>query len=128
MSYVLLLMFFVVEYVRPTSYVPALMVLKLNSLIPFGAFAGSLSSGTATRAMDWISSDVGVRFVLGMLAVIGLSVIFADVQMFAWERFTTVLGFAIIYWVMSAELTSVRRIQGVIMMLVAVQGMLSKPK
>jgi probable O-glycosylation ligase (exosortase A-associated) len=120
MSYVLLLLFFLVEYVRPTSYVPALMVLKLNLLIPVGAFVGSLASGSAAAAKEWIVSDNSSRVVLGMLSIVGLSVITSDVQEIAWARFTAVAGFVIIYWVLASELRTVARIQGVFAMLVLV--------
>jgi len=120
MSYVALVMFFVVEYVRPASYVPALAVLKLNSLVPLSAFCGTLLSGTAAAAKDWVLSDSNTRVVFGLLGLVSLSVLTSDVQMFAWDRFTAILGFAIIYWVLVSELTSVARIQGIFVALVMV--------
>lgn len=125
MSYVALLLFFVVEYVRPTSYVPALMVFKLNSLIPLAAFGGTLLTGTAAAAKDWVLADCNTKVVCGLLGLVFVSFLTADVQQFAWDRFTTVLGFAIIYWVLASELRTVGRIQGVFAMLVAVHVMVA---
>jgi putative inorganic carbon (HCO3(-)) transporter len=120
MSYVALLMVFVLEYVRPISYVPGLAVLKLNSLVPLVAFIGTLSSGSAAAAKAWVWSDPNTRAMSVFLGLVFLSVLVADVQEFAWIRFNGALGFVVLYWVMVSELTTVARIQGVFAMLVVV--------
>lgn len=120
MSYALLILFFFVEYVRPTSYVPALTVLKLNSLVPIGAFLASLSSGAAAAAKERIGDDPGVKAVFGILGLVFLSVLTADVQEFAWDRFTALVGYVIIFWVLLSELTTIGRIKGLFITLAAV--------
>lgn len=120
MSYFFLLMFFGVEYVRPTSYVPALTILHLNSIVPLIAFAGSVLSGTASAAFRWLGSDPGTRAVAALLTLVGISLITSDVQTFAWDRFTAILGYAIIFVVLASELTTISRIQGVLATLVLV--------
>lgn len=120
MSYVLLLLFFIVEYVRPTSYVPALMALRLNSLVPLAAFVGVMASGASAAANSRSLADPANRAVCGFLGLVFLSVLTADVRMFAWDRFTALIGYAIIYWVLVCELTSINRIKGVFAILVAV--------
>ena len=117
--YLGLLTFFLLEYVRPTSYVPALMVLRLNSLVPLGTFAGALARSNR-ETFDRLFSDVNTRIVFGMLVLVLGSVLTADVQLFAWNCFTAILGFAIIYWVMVSELTTVARVKGVFGMLILV--------
>ena len=42
MIYYGLLLFFIVEYVRPGDLVPGLNALRLNTLIPFGVVFGTL--------------------------------------------------------------------------------------
>lgn len=120
MSYLLLLLFFVVEYVRPSSYVPALTVLRLNSLVPLGAFIGSLSSGTVGASGAWVWQDSNSKLVLSFLGLLAVSVMFADVQMYAFDRFTAVMGYVIIAWILFSELNTLDRIKGVFTALVVV--------
>ncbi len=125
MSYILLLLFFVVEYVRPTSYVPALMPLKLNSVVPFAAFIGTVASGAAAAVRDRGVSDLNSRAVWGLVGLVFVSVLTADVQLYAWERFTAVIGYAIIYSVLVCELINLDRIKGVFMALVGVHVLIA---
>ena len=120
MTYLLLLLFFAVEYVRPSSYVPALMVLRLNSLIPMGSFVGTVSSGSIGRAGKWIWNEKNAACVATFVVILLASVVTAEVRMYAWDRFTAVVGYAIISWVLFAELTSIKRIQGVFITLIVV--------
>jgi hypothetical protein len=74
-----LLAFFFTEYIRPTSYVPALLVLHLNSLVPLTTIAGSLfTSGQAT--IYRVANDINTKIVAGFIALIWLSFMTADVQ------------------------------------------------
>ena len=120
MSYALLILFFFVEYVRPTSYVPALTVLKLNSLVPIGAFLASLASGAAAAAKERIGNDPSVKTVFGMLGLVFLSVLTTDIRDFAVDRLTALVGYAIVFWVLLSELTTIRRIEGLFATLVVV--------
>jgi probable O-glycosylation ligase (exosortase A-associated) len=120
MSYIALLLFFILDYVRPISYVPELAVLKLNTLVPLVAFLGIFWSGSAAAASTWVWSDRSTRAIGVFLTLVTLSVLVADVQEFAWIRFNGALGFAALYWVMVSELTTIARIQGVFAMLVVV--------
>ena len=118
MIYALLLAFFIVEYVRPASYVPALTVLKLNSLIPLSAFAGTLVAA-GPEVVQRVMSDRITMLVLGLYGLVWGSFATADVQQLAWDAQLIVLGYVIIYWVVAIEVNTIARVKGVIIMLIA---------
>lgn len=118
MIYVLLLAFFFVEYVRPASYIPALAVLKLNSLIPLSAFAGTLIAA-GPQVVQRVMSDRTTMLVLGLYGLVWLSFPTADVQQLAWDAQMIILGYVIIYWVVAIEVNTIARVKGVIIMLIA---------
>lgn len=120
MIYWLLLLFFVVEYVRPTSYVPELMVLKLNSLVPISAAIGSLFLGTGRVATEELLTETNTKLMLSFLGLLLLSVVTADVTERAWTMFMAVFGYVLIYWVIAQQVTSVERLKGVFSALIVV--------
>ena len=114
-----LLFFFVLEYVRPTSYVPALLVLRLNSIIPLVNFVGALlTKGRAT--MRAAVAEGNTWIILFLLFLVGISVLTADVTLYAYTGFTTVLGYAMAYWVMMSELNTIERLKTMCKALVVV--------
>lgn len=119
MIYAGLIAFFFLEYVRPTSYWPPLMVLHLNSLVPLSAFVGSAFT-SGQRVFARMAHDPNTRMIAIMLALIWLSFMTADVQEWAWNTLTVVGGFALMYWVIGAEVTTVRKLKGVIIALILV--------
>ncbi len=119
MTYVLLLMFFFTEYVRPSSYWPVLLVLHLNSIVPLSAFAGSvLSAGPTT--IQRLVGETNTRIIFGLMCLVWVGFVTSDVQQYVVEAQTTLLGFVLIYWVLATEVTTVNRIKGVIMTLIVV--------
>lgn len=119
MIYAGLIAFFFLEYVRPTSYWPPLLVLHLNSLVPLSAFvASAFTSGQ--RVFERMVHDPNTRMIAIMLVLIWLSFMTADVQEWAWNSLTVVGGFALMYWVIGAEVTTVRKLKGVIVALILV--------
>src|SRR5262249_43049017 len=124
-SYLLLLLFFIVEYVRPTSYAPGLMAFKMNSLIPVFAFVVSLGSGASAAAGAWAWPDRNTRVVVAMLSLIAVSVVTSNVRTFAFEKFVAETGFAIIFWVMLSELTTIARVNGMIAALIGVHVLIA---
>ena len=119
MIYALLILFFFLEYVRPTSYVPALTVLSLNSLVPLTAFVASvLTAGPATFTR--IFSETNTKLVLTILGLVWLSALTADVQQRAWDAFMILLGYVFAYWIIASQVTSVARVRGVIKALIVV--------
>jgi hypothetical protein len=114
-----LIAFFFLEYIRPTSYVPGLTVLHLNSIVPLATVAGSVvSSGQAT--LQRMIGDPNTKMIALLLGLIWLSFLTADVQMAAWNALVIVVGFALMYWVIGSEVTTVRKFKGVVIALIAV--------
>lgn len=113
-----LVAFFLLEYVRPSSYYPFLIPLHLNSLVPLATTAASvLTSGHATASR--LARDLNIRVVFSMLGLLWLSFVTADVQEIAWTIFTVVFGFALITWVIASEVRTVAKVKGVIVALIA---------
>jgi putative inorganic carbon (HCO3(-)) transporter len=117
--YLALLAFFFLEYVRPASYVPALMALHLNSIVPLAAFFGSVATAGAA-SMQRMLAEPNTRVFGAFLGLIWLSVLFADVQEFAYNRWTISLGFSFMYWVIGSEVTTLARLKGVFKTLIGV--------
>lgn len=115
MHYVLLL-FFVFEYVRPGSYVRALNILHLNSIIPFVLVLGSVFSGRAAAAFR----ERNVHLVFALLGLIGVSVLTADVTLYSYNVFTAVLGYAVIAVVLRTLLDDFSKVRGVLNTLIMV--------
>ena len=119
MIYRLLLLFFVMEYVRPTNIVPGLGVLRLNAIVPLAAVAFTLfSKGRVSN--DVVLSDLNAKVVGGMMGLLLLSVLTADVTLYAYTMFTVVIGYAMIYWVMAKQITTIKECKGVFKVLIFV--------
>lgn len=118
MIYAGLIAFFFLEYIRPTSYIPALLSLHLNSIVPLATVAMSMiTAGPVTLAR--MASEPNVRVVCAMLALIWMSFLTADVQQLSWNTLSVVLGFAFMTWVLGCEVTTTRKLKGVIVALIA---------
>lgn len=115
-----LLLFFVMEYVRPASYFPALGVLKLNTLVPVLSAIGSLFSGSNRVPTQQLVSEPQTKLLLSFLGLIVLSVLTADVTDYAWTIFTAVFGYFLVFWVIAQQVTTLARLKGLIKTLVLV--------
>lgn len=119
MIYAGLLLFFILEYVRPTSYVPALLPLHLNSIVPLGTAALTFAL-RSNRLFGYVLQEGNTLIIFTLLGLIGLSVLTADVTSYSWLGFTNVLGFVIAYLILVSELSTVKKIKGVMMMMILV--------
>src|SRR3990172_7090029 len=114
-----LLLFFVLEYVRPASHFPALAPLRLNTLVAVAVAAASIfGRGRVTNRQTL--GDPSTRVILALVGLIGLSVLTSEVTLYAFERLKQVLGYVLISWVISKELTDLRHLKGVIAALILV--------
>jgi probable O-glycosylation ligase (exosortase A-associated) len=114
-----LLLFFVLDYVRPGSYVPGLTALRLNSIVPLANFAGTILSRGAT-AWEYVAAERNTWIIAFILLLVFGSFLTADVTLFAYQGLTTLLGYAMAYWVIMSEVTTRARIKGVFVTLVFV--------
>ena len=70
MIYYGLLLFFVLEYVRPTSYVPASLVLHLNSLVPLLSVRRSRCSSPRPATSSRILADKNTKMILAAVRLV----------------------------------------------------------
>ena len=124
MIYYGLLLFFVLEYMRPGSYIPGLNALRLNSIVPLGVILGTLltASPIGNQAVLRQTNSKIVLFMLGLLVV---SVLTADVTMYAFTVFTTVFGYVLVYWVLTKQVTDLGRLKGLFMTLIFIHVVLA---
>lgn len=119
MIYAGLVVFFFMEYIRPSSYWPFLTPLHLNSLVPLSTAAASLLT-TGHDAMARLTRDSNIRIIAAFLGVLWLSFMTADIQELAWNTLTITSGFALMMWVIGAEVTTLRKLKGIVITLILV--------
>jgi putative inorganic carbon (HCO3(-)) transporter len=119
MIYYAFLLFFVLEYVRPGSYIPGLDILRLNSLVPLSVIGGTLFMKTKVSNQDFLS-EPNAKIILGLFGLIVLSVVTATVTMHAYTVMTAVFGYILIFWVICRQIHDVKRIKGVFKTLIFV--------
>src|SRR5688500_5128397 len=112
MIYYAFLAFFFLDYVRPGSYIPALDVLRLNSLVPLTAVFGTLLTRTRITNQDFFS-DTNARIILSLLGLIVLSVVTAEVTMHAYNVFTMVTGYVLMTWIIIRQVDDAGKLKGV---------------
>lgn len=124
MIYLGLLLFFVFEYVRPTTFFPWLVPLRLNTVIPLTtAFLNALSPSLVTNLDFW--NEGNGRLLLALLGLLTLSVVIADVHEWAYETLRGVTGFVLISWVLAKQVTTTSRMKMVFLTLFAVHAVLA---
>jgi probable O-glycosylation ligase (exosortase A-associated) len=118
MAYTSLLLFFVLEYIRPGSYFPGLLPLHLNLIVPVVAVIAALFGGRKPGVSE--ARDLNDRLIVTILILLAISVPTANVRFAAQPLFEAVIGFAAMYWVITKEITDVSRIKGVFRIIVLV--------
>lgn len=109
MSFIALLLFFFLDYVRPTSYIPGLLSLHLNSLVPLLAIGGSLANWkprTGPRPVGEPSNDA---MIFGFLGLIAIGAVTAEITERVFNVFVAVFGYVAIYWALTQQVVSVER-------------------
>ena len=124
MVYYGLLLFFVLEYARPGSYIPGINALRLNSLVPIGVVLGTLVTRGPVSGGEVIAES-NSKIVGGLMFMIIASFAVASVTMMAFELFTTVLGYVLVYWVIAMRVTTVPEIKGLFVTLIGVHLLLA---
>lgn len=119
MLYYGVLLFFFVEYIRPGMYVPAFDVLHLNAVLPLTVVGGTMLSRTRFPSAR-VLSDVNGRVLTVWLGLLILSVGAASVTEYAVDTLSDVVGYLLIAWAISMQLSDIQRIQGAMKVLLAV--------
>ncbi|MCC7181508.1 MAG: O-antigen ligase family protein [Acidobacteria bacterium] len=119
--YAILLML-VVDYVRPGSYVPQLSL--LHSIVPLGTVVGGLVFKSRVP-YSRLFLESNTLLILSFLALVALSVLTAEVTMTAYNVFTAVLGYCLLYLLVARHVNTVDRIRGVFKALVFIHLLLA---
>lgn len=117
MIYYGLLLFLLFEYVRPGTFFPGLNVLHLNTIIPLSIVAGTIVRRRHAQKRACAGRLTMALFIF-FLFLIGVSVFTADVTLYVYNVFSTVLGYVLVLWVIIREVTDLRRLKGVFTTLV----------
>jgi len=119
MAYIALILFFMLEYIRPGNFLPVLNVLRLNSIVPLLAVFLTIV-GKSKVSNEEALAEGNTKIVGGLMALMLLSVMTADVTLYAYTMFMATIGYALIYWVIAKQVTDMPKIKGIFMVLVFV--------
>lgn len=105
------------EYARPASYLPALGILPLNSVVPLTLFVACLFV-KELRPTSIVYSDRLSRYLMWFVAIISISVLHASVTHTAYEVWIMILGYAFLFFMIAKIAINQARIRGVFMILI----------
>ena len=111
MAYYGLLLFFILEYVRPTSYFPGLIPLHLNAIVPIFTVIVTLLSQRKKGVSS--AADLNTSIVVTLIILLAVAIPTANIGFVAQMIFEAVLGYAAIFWVITREVTDTKRMKGV---------------
>lgn len=119
MIYMGLLVSIFLEYFRPTTYLPLIGALKLNVLIPVGTFALCFLATRNRPSNGAVLTEANGLWLMFFLSLIVLALFTADVTLYAYNTLSGVVGYFLLFFVVSKELTSESRIRGFMLLLIA---------
>lgn len=96
MLYLGLLLSFILEYMRPGTYLPILVALKINTLVPLLVLAGAMYSRRYGSNAE-LFSHRNSKWLGFFLILLGISGFVSDVQVYNLYVFTAVLGYVFLY-------------------------------
>jgi len=107
-----LLLAIVVEYARPVAFVPALGMIKLQSLVPVSLVVASFFA-KGQRSWQEIFRDPLAKWVLIYLFIITFSIFTADLPLRSLDVAKIVLGYVLLCFVIVRIATTADRIRGI---------------
>jgi putative inorganic carbon (hco3(-)) transporter len=126
MLYYGLLLVFLLEYVRPGSYLPILNVIRLNSFVPLIVIIATAFATKHVTPNDEILRETNSKLIIALIGLITISgLVWADNRFYAFQVFTTVLGYGLFYWTLCRQITDLRRIKGMFGVLIVVHLILA---
>ncbi|MCL4874160.1 O-antigen ligase family protein [bacterium] len=114
-----LMLFFVLEYVRPNNYLPQLNALHLNSLVPAVVIAVTIFSSASPGNLAVLRYRNTKLILFFVLLIVG-SVITADVTLYAFDKFKTIIGYVLMYFVICRAARTEDRLKGLLKTLIFV--------
>jgi putative inorganic carbon (hco3(-)) transporter len=116
--FALLLAFFFLDYVRPTSFFPALSILHLNALVPMAMVAGTIALRKDRKPIEGEPSNHVM--IAAFLGCIVLSAAFAAVTERVFTIFEAVVGYGAVYWALTQQVDTLNRFKLVVKTLLIV--------
>ena len=113
--WLLLALFF--EYARPAAFVPALNVIKLQSLVPLSLFVVTIFA-SGLRPLKEVFRDPLAKWILIYFAIIAFSVLTADFPLRAYNVAKGVFGHLLMFFMVVRIATTPGRIRGVYVALI----------
>jgi putative inorganic carbon (hco3(-)) transporter len=110
MTYFVLLLLFVVEYVRPGNLLPVLNAMRVNTLVPLVVLLATAFGASRVSNPEFLA-EKNTKLMLTWLGMIGFSLFTAGVTSYAFATFTVVLGYVLFYWAIVKSTTSLPRIK-----------------
>lgn len=107
-----LLLFFLLEYIRPDKSIPVLRMLKVGTILPFVLFTATLLFSKKISSLDVYRSR-NFKWLMFFLALILMSVLTADVTLYAFDKLKSVVGYVIVFFILAKETNTIGRIKGV---------------
>jgi probable O-glycosylation ligase (exosortase A-associated) len=101
-----IILIFVLEYIRPAMLFPPLEIIPLNAMVPIAAYLCSLF-GSRNPAYRFLGAAAS-KFFLAFLLLVGLGVFTAPVTLKAYTKFEAIIGYLIVYYLLSKELKDER--------------------
>lgn len=111
MLYLGLLAAFILEYVRPGTYIPIINAIKLNTVVPLLVFALTLYAQRPATNQDILWHRNG-RWLALFLALLGVSVLHADVTLYSYDAFKAVLGYVFLFFLLGKLLDDRAKLKG----------------
>jgi probable O-glycosylation ligase (exosortase A-associated) len=110
MLYKALILFFLLEYLRPGNFLPLINLLKINTLVPILIFIFSVVKRNNISNSD-ILKDANSKFFMIFLLMIILSVLTAEVTFYSYTIFKAVFGYFLIFIIILKLVDNIRKIK-----------------
>jgi len=113
-----ILLFFLLEYVRPSSYIPALNALHLNSIVPLSVLAASIASNSGGVTYSEVLRSSNAKWFGFLLFLLCVSILTCDVKQFVLDMATNVVSYTIMYLFLRKEIYNLERLKGIFKVLI----------
>jgi len=123
MGYFFLLLVLFIEYIRPELYFPIFGASKIGTIVPLGLLAFTVgSSSKISHAGIWSSGNA--KWLAFFIFLIIVSVLTADVTLYAYRRFTQDLGYFFLFYIIAFYTDTHEKLNGVLLSLVIIHLLL----
>ena len=105
-----LLLFFWLEYTRPGSYFSVIELAHINTIIPVIVFMATYLSHSG-RANSEIFKALNTKWFIFFIILFPVQILTADVKIYVFVKFTSVVGYLLIYFVIVKQVTNIQRLK-----------------